>query len=135
LEHFHGDSSPVSGSETGHPQYVARSQKKTGRSYGSGKCSAESGFSGRRTAIETEEETAAGKLLERLRPDMLNGLAGDVESNEGDDLNGLMRRDAKRAVRVNVPGRVAVHHLHHSNHQNQRDADDPEQRDPGRART
>lgn len=66
---------------------------------------------------------------------MLNGLAGDVESNEGDDLNGLMRRDAKRAVRVNVPGRVAVHHLHHSNHQNQRDADDPEQRDPGRART
>lgn len=136
LEHFHGRIPARSQEARPGIRNMARGLRK--RDWAQlrfwRKCSGESRFSGRRTAIETEEETAAGKLLDRLRPDVLNGLAGDVEGNESDDLNGLMRRDAKRAVRVDMTGRMAVRHLHHPNHQNQRDADDPEQRNPGRAR-
>lgn len=65
---------------------------------------------------------------------MLDGLAGYIKSDERDDLNGLMRGDAKRAVRVGVAGGVAMHHLHDSNHQHQRDADDPYKSYPGGAR-
>lgn len=65
---------------------------------------------------------------------MLNRLAGDMQGDESNGLNGLVRRDAECAVRVDMPGGMAVRHLHHSNHQNQRDADDPEQASPGGAR-
>jgi len=98
------------------------------------KCSGENGFSGRRTAVEADKETAARQPLDGLRPHVLDRLAGDVEGDESNDLDGLMCRDAKRAARVNVPGRVAVHHLHNPNHQNQRNADNSKQRNPGGTR-
>ncbi|MGC1363299.1 MAG: hypothetical protein WA602_14455 [Silvibacterium sp.] len=94
----------------------------------------ESSFSGWRTAIETEEKAAARELKRGFRPDVLDGLAGDIEGDEGNDLNGLMCGDAERAVGVDVAGGMAVDHLHDSDHQDQRDAYDPEQSYPGGAR-
>ena len=64
---------------------------------------------------------------------LLDGLAGYVESDEHNDLNGLMRGDAERAVGIRMAGGMAVGHLHDSNHQYERDADDPEKTNPGRA--
>lgn len=64
---------------------------------------------------------------------MLNGLAGDVEGDQGDDLNGLMCGDAERTVRVRMAGGMAVHYLHDSDHQDERNADYPEQSYPGGA--
>ena len=64
---------------------------------------------------------------------MLDGLARYIEGNERDNLNGLMRADAKRAIGIGVSGGVTMHRLHHSNHQNQRDADHPDQSNPGGA--
>jgi hypothetical protein len=91
------------------------------------------GFSGRWSAVEPKEEAAAGKLQDWFGEDMLDGLTGDVEGDEGDDLNGLVRSDAERAVRVGVTGGVAVNHLHDSDHQHERDTGDPDQSDPGGA--
>jgi hypothetical protein len=58
---------------------------------------------------------------------MLNWLAGDIERDEGDDLNCLMRGDAEGAIRIGVSAGVAVCHLYDSNHQHERDADDPDE--------
>lgn len=65
---------------------------------------------------------------------MFEGLAGNVERNEGDNLNGLMRSNAEGAVGVGMPGWVAVRHLHDSDHQHQRDAEAPDENYPGRPR-
>ncbi|HEX5235103.1 MAG TPA: hypothetical protein VFW25_07215 [Silvibacterium sp.] len=58
---------------------------------------------------------------------MLDGLAGYIQGDEGDDLNGLMRGDAQRAFRIGVAGWVAMSHLQDSDHQHERDADDPDE--------
>ncbi len=58
---------------------------------------------------------------------MLNGPAGYIQSDEGDDLDSLMRGNAEGAVRVCVASGVAVHHLYDSYHQHERDADDPDE--------
>lgn len=60
---------------------------------------------------------------------MLNRPAGNIQGDDGDDLNGLMRGDAECAGRIRVSGIMAVSHLRDSDHQHQRDADDPDQRD------
>ena len=95
-----------------------------------GDCSDAGGFSRRRAAVETEKEAAAGKLKKRLRRDMLDGLAGDIQSDEGDAVDGLMRGDAERAVGVGVAGGMTVRHLHDSDHQHERDAGDPNEGHP-----
>lgn len=62
---------------------------------------------------------------------MLDRLAGYIESDESDDLDGLMCGDAQGAIRVGMPGGVAMRRLHDSDHQYQRDADHPDERYPG----
>jgi hypothetical protein len=79
-----------------------------------------------------EEDNAAGKLKRGLGPDMLDRLAGDIESNKGDDLDDLMRANTKSAVRVGVARRVTVRDLHDSNHQHECDAGNPDEGDPRR---
>ena len=54
---------------------------------------------------------------------MLDGLAGYIQRDERNNLNGLMRGNAKGAIGIDMPGWMPVHHLDDSNHQNQRDAD------------
>ena len=88
------------------------------------------GFSRRRAAIETEEEAAAGKLKGRLRRDVLDGPAGYIQSDKGDNLDCLMRGNAEGAVRIGMAPGVAVRHLYDSNHQHERDADDPDEGNP-----
>ena len=58
---------------------------------------------------------------------MLDRLAGYVERDERDNLDGLLRSNAESAIRVRVTGGVAVRHLHDSDHQHEGDADDPDQ--------
>lgn len=65
---------------------------------------------------------------------MLDRLAGYLESDEGNNLNRLMRGHAKSAVGIRVSGRMAMRRLHESNHQHQRDANNPNKNYPGRSR-
>ena len=61
---------------------------------------------------------------------MLNRLARYIQRNKRNHLNSLVRCDAKGAIGIDVPGRVAVHHLDDSNHQDQRNAYNTDRRDP-----
>lgn len=65
---------------------------------------------------------------------MLDGLAGEIQGDERDDLNGLMCGDTKGAVGIDASVGVAVHRLYYSDHQNQRNTDDSNESYPCGAR-
>lgn len=74
-------------------------------------------------------------MKHRLRRKVLDRLARDIERNKCYNLNRLMRRYAKRAIGIDVPGRVAVRGLHNPDHHHQRHADNSHQGNHGGART
>lgn len=58
-------------------------------------------------------------------------LAGKIERNQCNDLDDVMRRSAKRAIVIWLPGRMGVGNLDYPTHQDQRNANNPKQRHQG----
>jgi len=75
------------------------------------------------------------QLKQRLRREVLDGLARNIKRDKSYNLDRLMCRNAKRAIWIDVSGRVAVRGLHNPNHHYQRHAHKSHRSNPGGART